>query len=403
MKKLLSLSVMAILTLSVMPMIMAAGIGEGFGGIIGVEEFAPIVWQCDDRVLTDDYYQPWRVTQCFDSCTDQCEPEFCGDQCGECVEDCQIDCAKLWERTGNYLFEGEKYQIDVVVFDKNKIDTVDTQLILNDGEYTINCVESEIDCFADCNARIDEETIDEFDEETMQGYTCTLTVLDSEHMPNDKYDLTVEACDNDAQGSQCGTYDEVTPVWINPEISLKVTGGLDFEDVRPGTSSYSQIILESEAEGGVALDMFITGKNWPAADGDMGRCYDPYTGELENYLSLGAFSYYAENGAYSTRDDWEVDSDYGLVMRQKDTEGYLNIDYQMEAGFTTEMFDDAEIIQAGGYVIDTPGPGGEGYKANVLNPGSVMALTMRLDLPEPCYGEFESQEDGSLFIWAEAI
>jgi len=370
-----------------MPMVFAAGIGEGFGGTIGVEEFKPIVWQCDDRVLTDDYYQPWRTTDCA---WDESKGRWCNSE--------GIDCEPLSERAGNYLFEGEKYQIDVVVFDKNKIDTVDTELILNDGEYTINCVETHWVDFRDCNARIGEERIHEFDSETMQGYTCTLTALDSEHMESGQYDLTVEACDNDAQGSQCGTYDEVSPMFINPLISLGVDGDLDFEDVRPGTASYSQIILTNDAVGGVLLDMFITGKNWPAADTDMGRCLDPYTDELENYLSLGAFSYYAENGAYSTRDDLQKDEGYGLVVRDKDSEGYLNINYQMETGFTTAMFDDAEILQAGGDVVN-----GVGYRANVLSPGGIMALTMRLNLPEPCYGEFESQELGSLFIWAEAI
>jgi hypothetical protein len=405
MKKLLSLSVMALLVLSVMPVVMAAGIGAGFGGDIIVEEFKPIVWQCDDRILTEDYYQPWRTTDCESECknVDQCG-KVCqekSEECDLCMQECLITCEELDERAGNYLFEGEKYQIDVVVFDKNKIDTVDAELILNDGEYTINCVKIEacdLDCFAECNARIDEETITEFDETTMQAFRCTLTAFDSEHMPGDLYDLTVEACDNDDQGGQCSTYDEISPIFINPLIMLGVDGDLDFSDVRPGTSSYSQIILENEAEGGVLLDMFITGKNWPATDTDMGRCYDPHTKDLENYLSLGAFSYYAENGAYSTRDDKQKDSNYGLVTRGKDAEGYVNINYQMETGFTTEMFDDAEILQAGGNVV-----GNKGYRANVLSPGGVMALTFRLDLPEPCYGEFESQQDGSLFIWAEAI
>jgi hypothetical protein len=402
MKKLLSLSVMALLLLGVMPVVFAAGDGMGFGGIIGVEQFKPIVWQCDDRILTEDYYQPWRATECkskcenVDQCGGVCEEE--SEECDICMQECLITCEELSERTGNYLFEGEKYQIDVVVFDKNKIQDVVVDLILGvnpgDDDYTINCVPTgEPECFEDCNARIGEETITEYTPTTMQGYTCTVTILDSEHMSG-FYWLTVQADD----GNDIGVYDEMTPLFLNPMIELDVQGGLDFLDVRPGTSSYSQIVLENMAEGGVALDMFITGKNWPAADTDMGRCYDPYTEELENYLSLGAFSYYAENGAYSTRDDEQEDTGYGLVVRGKDAEGYVNINYQMETGFTTEMFKDAEVIQAGGSVV-----GNKGYRANVLNQGGIMALTMRLDLPEPCYGEFESEYDGSLFIWAEAI
>jgi hypothetical protein len=37
---------------------------------------------------------------------------------------------------------------------------------------------------------------------------------------------------------------------------------------------------------------------------------------------------------------------------------------------------------------------------NVLTPGSEMALTFRLDLPEPCNGDFDS---GSIYFWGEAI
>jgi len=268
-----------------------------------------------------------------------------------------------------------------------------------DDDFTINCVPISGSCFADCNARIDEEKITEFDSDTMKWYRCSITALDSESMEG-PYWLTVQADD----GNDIGVYDEMTPLFINPYIQLNVDGELDFSDVRPGTSSYSQIVLENDAEGGVALDMFITGKDWPAADYDLGRCMGldgegVETGDLENYLSLGAFRYYAENGAHSTRDDAGTDTGYSSVKRDNtDSEGYININKQINAGFEEAMFDDAEILQAGGPVVSN-----KGYRANILYPRSVMALTFRLDLPEPCYGNFESATDGSIFIWAEAI
>ncbi|MFH1787193.1 MAG: hypothetical protein ABH811_00150 [archaeon] len=394
MKKLLSLSIIALLTLSAMPIVMAAGIGEGFGGEIIVEDFEPVVWQCDNRFMTDDNVQPWRLTH---------EDDW------------------LYERSGNYLFEGEKYSVDVVVWDKNKIQDVVVDLILGDepgyDDYTLNCVPWDVvdggclrgtqGCdyhskihFDSCNARIDEEVIDKFDDTTMEGFRCSITALDSEHMAG-LYWLTVQADD----GNEVGVYDEMTPLWINPVIELDVDGSLDFSDIRPGTSSYSQVVLENIAEGGVALDMFITGKDWPATDTDMGRCMrldgeGAETGELVNYLSLGAFRYYAENGAFSTRMDNDVDNDDydSSIDRDHDTEGYVNIHKQLNAGFEEAMFDEAEILQAGGTVV-----GLKGYRANVLYPGNIMALTFRLDLPEPCYGGFESSEQGSIFVWAEAI
>ena len=364
----------ALLVVSVMPVVFAAGIGTGLGGDIGVEEMVPIVWQCGDRVLSDDEQQPWRVTD--------------------------LD-AELFERSSNYIFEGERYEVDVVVFDKNKIDTVDVELVLEQygDDITINCVEESNDSLYDCNARIDEEQITEWDSDTMQSYQCSITILDSEHMQGDAW-MTVRACDNEAQGGECGEYDEISPWFVNPIIELGVDGDLVFEDVRPGTASYSTISVENEAEGGVLLDMFITGKNWPAADTDLGRCDDG--GTLVNYLPLSAFRYYAEAGAFSTRDDDQTDSSYSSVTRNRDAEGYVNINQQLNAGFEEAMFDDAEIIQAGEPAVEI-GASGYGYRANVLSPGEVMGITLRLMLPEPCYGEFESQEDGSIFIWAEAI
>ena len=276
---------------------------------------------------------------------------------------------------------------------------VDVELVLEqDGDdITINCVEiSHFEGFDDCNARIDEESITEYNKDTMQAYQCGITILDSEHMQGDVW-MTVRACDNEAQGGECGEYDEIQPWFVNPIIELGLDGSLDFEDVRPGTASYSTISVENEAEGGVLLDMFITGKNWPAADTDLGRCSDG--GTLVNYLPLSAFRYYAEAGAYSTRDDLEHDLGlYSSVTRNVDAEGYVNINQQLNAGFEEAMFNDAEIIQEAAI------NGGDlGYMANVLSPGEVMGITFRLMMPEPCYGQFESEEDGSIFIWAEAI
>ena len=60
------------------------------------------------------------------------------------------------------------------------------------------------------------------------------------------------------------------------------------------------------------------------------------------------------------------------------------------------MFNDAEILQANPLPV--------GYAANLLYAGSSgMSITFRLDLPEPCYGQFESAADGSIFFYGEAV
>ena len=391
---------MAILVLSVMPVVFAAGTGSSVGGSIGVEEFEPMVYQCGNRVLIDDDVQPWRITNIGET---------------------------MVERNQQYLFDGERYQVDVLVFDKNKIQDDMVDLVLEGEERcvstcnidstcqticetfddkTINCVETNLDTdqFADCNARIGEEQIAGFDSNTMQAYTCTIDVLDSENMYG-LYTLKVRAVSGltDAEGA----YDEIARWFMNPVISLSVDGygDLDFNNVRPGTSSYSAVLLENTAEGGVLLDMFITGNNWDAVadnNGNLGRCWDGT--QYVNYLPLSAFSYYAENGAFSTREDGQVDDNNydSSITRTVDAEGYVNIHRQLNAGFEEAMFDEAEIIQANAIAI---GSGKNAYLANLLYPGSAgMSVTMRLNLPEPCYGEYASNsEEGSIFFWAEAV
>lgn len=119
--KQISFLIIALLTLTP---ICAAGIGSGFNGDVNVEEFPPVVWQCGERKITDDMYQPWRSNDCIN---------IGG----------QIVCREAFARINNYIFEGEQYQVDVVVFDKNKIQDVVTDLKL-EKDCTVNKVEKQI-------------------------------------------------------------------------------------------------------------------------------------------------------------------------------------------------------------------------------------------------------------------
>lgn len=368
---LLTMSLTAVFLLAT-SFIIAAGNSISIGGTIGVEDFNPIVWQCGDRMLWDEEIQPWRVS---------------GDD------------EELFERNANYIFTGERYQVDVVVFDKNKIQDVVVDLTLNgvQNDYEVNCVpiDSRQVVFADCNARIDEESITRFDSTTMKAYQCTLTAP----LITGEYTMSVEA----ERDSVSGSIDEFARWFFNPSISVSLGGSsLNFgSNIRPGTSSYSNTVqLTNTGEGGVVLDLFITGKDWQPTSGNLGRCLHPTTGQYVNYLPLEAFSYYAENGAYSTRDDEETDNNnYNPALtRDSDVEGYVNINPLLNQGFEENMFDEAEVIQAGGDVFGT-----EGYRANLLYSGTTgVSMTFRLNLPEPCYGSFESGS-GGFTIWAEAV
>ena len=237
MKKLLSLSVMALLVLSVMPMVAAVSIGSGIGVDIVTEDFAPMVWMCDSRVVFDDATEPGRITE---------------------------DGEYLFERMNNYAFEGEQIGWDVLVMDKNKLDGLDVYATVGDvqgegNDIEVNCYKNEID-FDSCNARILEEEL-EFNAEVMQGYTCLLTVETPESMYGE-YWITVEAEDLDGL---FGTMDENEYWFLNPEIALEIEGDLTFEDVRPGTNAYSDTLLVGNAAddgSGVRLDMFISGTDF---------------------------------------------------------------------------------------------------------------------------------------------
>jgi len=380
MKQVLSLLVVASLILSIAPAVFAVSVGSGVGVDITTEDFAPLVWMCDNRVVYDDNTEPGRLFQ------DQGSPDcntYSGDQDGE--NDCE-----LLERINNYAFEGEQISWLVLVMDKNKIDqNIDVYATIGDvqgegNDIEVNClrVDGPSEILDSCNARILEEQL-EWNPDSMAYFECLFTVETPESMYGE-YWITVEAQDGDGL---MGTMDENEYWFLNPEIALSVDGDLVFEDVRPGVQAYSDTILvgnEADDGSGVMLDMFISGTDFYDSSSSGARC--PTT----NQLALKNFRYYATNGAYNSAQDLEndvVDGD-----RNVDAEGYLNIEYGVGFNDPSPFYDNAEILQA-----QKVGPY---YTANLLAPGAEMALTFKLSLPEPCNGDFDT---GSLYFWGEAI
>jgi hypothetical protein len=244
-----------------------------------------------------------------------------------------------------------------------------------------------------CNARILEEDIDQFDPDTMAYYECTLTVETPESMYGE-YWITVEATDADGLS---GTMDENEYWFLNPVVALSVEGDLVFDEVRPGTSSYSETLLvgnDADDGSGVMLDMFISGTDFYDSSSSGAKC--PYT----NQLLLGdgnsacedtdPFCYFATNGAYSTYTD-----------PRSDDEGYVGIDYGIGFHDPESFYGTYAGDPTGREIMQVLGPGWGGYfYSNILSPGSEMALTFRLNLPEPCNGDFDS---GAIYFWGEAI
>ncbi len=366
MKTILTILVASLLVLSAVPAVLAVSTGTTVGVDINTEKFAPRVWMCDNRVVTDDNVEPWRVSD--------------GGQ-------------YLRERINNYAFEGEKIHWLTLVMDKNKIDqNIDVFATVGSSQGTGNDIEANCQrigwqeqAFRSCNARIGEEFVKP-NEDTMAFFDCTLTVESAASMYGE-YWVTVEAKDGDGMS---GSMDENEFWFFNPVVALSINGDLKFDEVRPGSSSYSKTMTvgnDADAGSGVLLDMFISGTDFYDSASSGARC--PST----NQLALTNFRYFATSGAYSSFDDPRSSSD-------PLNEGYVAVNYGNSfgnVGTNNPFYGTHEILQAGGPFTVSPNAG---FKANILAPGAEHALTFRLDLPEPCNGNFDT---GNIYFWGEAI
>lgn len=404
MKTILSFLVLSLLVISVMPAVIAPDTGIGIGIDIEPEEFGPRIWGCDARVVLEDCVEAGRISDCPNN---------------------------LVERLHNYAFEGEQIGWDVLVMDKNKIEEV-TEVVATIGTTQGVGNDIEVECVevapppvipAQCNARIGEEDLTgtPFDDQTQGYYRCLFTVETPESM-YDEYFLTVEAIAVDGEAIM----DENEYWFFNPVLALTVDGDVEFMEVRPGSVAYSSTILvgnDADEGSGVMMDMFISGTDFYDPDNSGARC--PTTNhlklsqDLRSQANLGPalnpgvqfgapcditqnggvlpagwintpaqtgvdnhdhLCYYATSGSYGTQTD-----------PRADTEGYVPIVYSDV--FTRDFYNDAEIIW-NGFLPATYSAG------NVLSPGSEIAVTFKLGLPEPCVGNFN---EGDIYFWGEAI
>ncbi len=381
MKRLIVLAVLCCM----LPSVFAVNVGSGVGVDIDTEDFEPLVWMCDNRVVYDDATEPGRISD---------------------------DGETLVERTQNYAFEGEQIGWKVLVMDKNGIQKVedvfgtagDIQGVGNPIE--VNCVEdlAHVDnetILDSCNARILEEELTNFDEATMRYYDCLLTVETPLSMYGE-YWITVEAVDLNGLS---GTMAENEYWFLNPIVALSIDGSIAFSDVRPGASAYSSTLLvgnDADDGSGVQMDMFISGTDFYDSSSSGAAC--PTTNQLilgngSSDCNVGSefggsdavtdpFCYFATHGAYDTQSD-----------ARNDAEGYVGINYGI--GFNDpNPFYGAFNGDTTGHEILQGLQVGPYFPGNVVVPGSEIAITFRLNLPEPCNGNFDS---GSLYFWGEAI
>ena len=277
------------------------------------------------------------------------------------------------------------------------------------NDIEVNCeligLENDGDIDDNCNAMVGQADLEDvFSPETAAYYLCTLTVEGADHTPAGlegmygEYWITVEALDFDGLS---GTMDENEYWFLNPVIALDIEGDLIFEDVTPGTLSYSETLLvrnEAESGSGVQMDMFISGTDFYDSSSSAASCENPFDGIRTNQLILGdgdsdcdegdPFCYFATSGAYSS-----------LADGRRDVEGYVGINYGIGFNDPNPFYGAADGDSAG-YEILQGLQVGPYFPGNVLEPGAEQAITFRLNMPEPCNGNFDS---GNIFFWAEAI
>src|SRR3989344_9235236 len=127
MRAILTTFVLGLLVLSVLPAVLAVSVGGGVTPDIETEDFEPMVWLCDSRVVLDDNTEPGRA--CFETPCDS-EEYDCHDGLKRIclweqdVSSYHLEGIKLIERLNNYAFEGEQIVWDVLVMDKNGIEKI---------------------------------------------------------------------------------------------------------------------------------------------------------------------------------------------------------------------------------------------------------------------------------------
>ena len=308
------------------------------------------------------------------------EPLLWSDPNSRKVYKSAMDGNGLSDRGHNYAFEGEQVKWEVLVMDKNGIEKIKDVYVSmgkvqgpgNDIEANCKLKEvlvkgTNINRF---NAKIGQEKLKKVTaDNTFAIYTCLFTVETQSSMHGEHW-VTVEAEDLDGL---IGSLDENEYWFFNPYVSIGILGELNFGELMPGHTLYSDtILLRNGAEdgSGVELNMYISGTDFYDPGHSGAKC--PVT----NKLDLTNFGYYAVNGAYSS-----------ATNPGADIEGYDGIVY-------------GNIVSNSETII-----GGLPYQAvvndsNVLNEGSELSITFRLKVPEPCNGAFS---DGDIFFWFDVI
>lgn len=350
MKQKQTLAIVMVLALMVLPIATAVPvaqfelIGGNSGPIYTETKFAPLVFlNPDSRVLFDDPYGIWSS-------------------------------GNISERNSNYAFVGEQIKWTVLVWDKNgkeKISDVYGALLTqtNGPNGTLN---KQVNCRLATPSNFNNRTVlsnvgypnvrrpnDQtsevyFNPSTMAIYECVYTVEpgNAQSGTHGQYWYNVEAIDND---NLLGRAVDAESWFFNPSMDISVSGHINFGALGPGEQGSSTISVTNAAENGSGLSVvfYISGTDF----------YDPTSSGAacpsSNKLALTNFKYSAVQGA---------------------------------AQVSNQAIPYGTAVTSAKKVL---GPG-----TVQTSPGSDMSLTLKLDVPQPCNGQFT---DGKINLWAVAV
>ncbi len=273
----------------------------------------------------------------------------------------------LVNRQGNYAFEGELVAWEVLVWDRNGVEDISSVGVsFGDSPGTID-KEPEAGC--DIISRTDPpgnygakdsegHNLVPFDPETMRWYRCVYTVEPATSIQGEKYFGVVVV---DGSGN-AGIFDEEEYFYFNPVITI-ATKGAPFtftnpdgsSKIEPGQRVYSNTVIIKNAasdDSGVMLDIRMDGTDFFDPDPSHAKC------PLSNILPLTSFAYYATSGSKTTKTNPGADS-----------EAYDTIPYARGGISNTQ-----KVIES---LLGVP-------------EGGDIAVTLRLDVPRPCKGNFNS-------------
>jgi hypothetical protein len=376
MKKLLSLLVMALLALAIVPLVMADGDDVPIDGGVIVN---PPEETCYDPTITIDHTaRGWYPND---------QTIYTADVYGFMDSGGKYDCGSDYDKfvvadRQNYVFAGETVDYYVLARDLNgKEDIASVQLIVDEGSESIPVGACAPVDQADCNVIFSAAAfgVDSINNMTDQVYICKLIVpAKSGTWANGsekevRVQVTDGALDNGCAAVTSPTV-EADLTFFNPTLSLEATGSVNFGTVNPGTIATSNSVYLKNKGGdnedsGVIMDVYIASDDYFTDQTNPGEALCP-TG---NGIRYDQFSYYATKG--SVNSGYNNNANPGLGTSE---------------GCTARDDEFTELPSYSGNIGDMCRIINKLADSSLLTQGSEMSITFRLNVPDPCTGNFNN-------------